>query len=245
MLLSYLRKCEFDAQFERLCNQNSLDEDYEARDLIKDYSADIIILNDVKSLDLSHPQDALYEFDVITRDEYIADKTSANIPQALDNLLRSYYMFELSIYHQDAWDFLDRFEEELFDQLSNIEQKNYCSICYDGWDALDIESLKRLNYELHNRYQEEIATHMLKSSIKVDIIDKMTILKRFRDIYEPDWDDLFDLADRINIQIGNLPDFIESLNGWLKWFYFNDGDGNPSDDDYSASIIIDCVLGCD
>ena len=237
VLLAYLKKCQFDAELERFFDMSVSIEDFEIEEMKEEYFKRVCPLSAVKEIS---GKDKDYQLDVITTDEYNQSKADAGIPIILNRLFRSYFGLLMSLDIQE-FDAVDRFENELIENLGNNEAiKNYNPLCFDDWDLLPIDELIGLNRKLLSRYRKYIAESMLKSDLNIDIIDKGKILKRFQENYEPN-QDIFYLLD-ITKDDNDFKSFINHLNEYCQYLIYCDEDCNPSKEDFKRGIIIDCVM---
>lgn len=238
---NYLRKCDFDARLERFFDQSIMIEPEDIEALKSEY-VDICPLPSIINLDCNET-DADDILDAHTTAEYRKSKILADVSSDLDTLFRIYFGFLMSFRIQDDFMMLDRFEEDYFDQLDNMSQKNYEPIIRDDyWDDLPMDMLWNMNFKLARRIETELLRRIMQNPPKIDVMDGIEILERYIDNYDPS-DEIWNLIERKSDVLTDLDALIESLNANMQDFVFPDEDGNPSKKDYKMYIFMDCVIG--
>lgn len=164
-------------------------------------------------------------------------RKSLNISDAFSRILNQYYQFRYDCYYMGfecIEDFV-QYEEDLFNILDNEHQKNFCPI---PADASEDDYKSSLN-DLYNALIVEYFKRDLYAE-SVGFLNKLHILKEFRTLYDGDAFPTMEYMSFFNDCI-SFEDLFDSMNDYCQELIYPDDDGNPSDEDFTDGLILDCI----
>ena len=159
------------------------------------------------------------------------------ISENFDKILNEFYRYRYDRFYMgfDDKDDLFQYVENLFNVLDNFHQKNFIGVDEDASEQ-NLKSFLMTTYDglIVEYFEDDIF------NCKCGFVDKLDIVREFASNYDGNSFEDMEYMQMLN-QEKTFKDVFNHLNLYCQTFIYCDEDGNPSKDNYTFPLIMDCI----